>query len=80
MKRAASAVRLLQFSAQDPGPRGSPQLPQAPTGAASSPDPAVAKTESFFATSVEWQLGQPGTVFERTSISNSLPHLPQAYS
>jgi hypothetical protein len=49
-------------------------------GAACEVDAAVAKTDSFFFNSVEWQLGQSGTVLERTSISNSLPHLWQAYS
>jgi hypothetical protein len=62
-----------QFSAQAPGPPGWPHEPHAPaaTGSASAVDPAVAKTDSFFSRSVERQLGQSGTVLERTSISNS---------
>jgi len=40
----------------------------------------VANTDSFFSSSVEWQLGQSGTVEERTSVSNSWPHLLHAYS
>jgi hypothetical protein len=49
-------------------------------GAASAGAAAVANTESFFSSSVEWQLGQSGTVEERTSVSNSWPHLLQEYS
>ena len=41
---------------------------------------AAAGTDSFFARSVEWQLGQSGIVSERTSVSNSRPQSWQAYS
>jgi hypothetical protein len=60
---------------------GLPQAPQGPTAAAASGcEAAVANTESFFSSSVEWQLGQSGTLEERTSVSNSCPHLLQEYS
>jgi hypothetical protein len=60
---------------------GLPQAPQGPTaGAASGWDAAVANTDNFFSSSVEWQLGQSGTLEERTSVSNSWPHLLQEYS
>lgn len=71
----------LQPKAQDPGPPGWPQLPQGPAAAgAASAVVAVAKTDSFFARSVEWQRGQSGTASERTSVSNSFPHFAHAYS
>jgi hypothetical protein len=71
-----------QCRAQDPGPPGWPQLPQGPAarGAGSGPPADVANTESFFSSSVEWQLGQSGTVLERTRVSNSWPQDLQAYS
>jgi hypothetical protein len=77
--RAPSAA---QFSPHAPGPSGCPQEPQGPgaAGADFVVDTAVEKTDSFFSSSVEWQLGQSGTVSERTSVSNSWPHLVHAYS
>jgi hypothetical protein len=76
------ANAAAQFSAQAPGPPGCPQEPQGPgaAGADFAVDTAVEKTDSFFSSSVEWQLGQSGTVSERTSVSNSWPHLVHAYS
>jgi len=49
---------------------------------ASSPLPPEAKTESFFESFVEPQLGHfvPFQSFERTRISLSLPHFPHANS
>jgi hypothetical protein len=47
---------------------------------ASGVDPAVEKTDSFFSSALEWQLGQSGTAPLRTSFSNSFPHLLHAYS
>ena len=76
------SVGALQLSAQEPGPFGWPHEPHGPaaTDVASGFDPAVAKTDSFFARSVEWQLGQSATVLARTRVSNSCPHLLHAYS
>jgi hypothetical protein len=53
--RAMNESRLPQFSAHDPGPPGWPHDPHGPAarGAASAVDPAVAKTDSFFARSAE---------------------------
>lgn len=71
-----------QFSAQALGPPGCPHELHglAAAGARSKVDLGEAKTESFFSRSVERQLGQSGTVLERTSVSNSCPHLLHAYS
>ena len=72
-----------QCTAQEPGPSGWPQLPQGPIadiGAASAGEPWVAKTDSSFSRSVEWQLGHAATVVERTRVSNCWPQSWQAYS
>jgi hypothetical protein len=50
------------------------------TGAALLASPVVAKTDSSFSSSVEWQLGHATEVPVRTSASNWLPQLSQAYS
>jgi len=44
---------------QAPGPRGSPQLPQAPTeaGELAEPLPAIAKTESCCVSFLLWHFG-----------------------
>jgi hypothetical protein len=59
-----------------------PQDPQglAAAGAASGVALAVAKTDSFLSSDVEWHCGQSGTLLDRTSVSNSLPHALHAYS
>ena len=41
---------------------------------------AVANTDSFFSSLVEWQPGHSGVVPERTNASNSLPQPGQTYS
>jgi hypothetical protein len=49
---------------------------------ASSPAPLEAKTENFFESFIEPQLGHlvPFQSFERTRISLSLPHFPHSNS
>jgi hypothetical protein len=50
---------------------------------AGSPPPvvlAVANTDSFLSSAVEWQEGHSGRVDERTSASKSLPQPLQWYS
>lgn len=70
-----------QLKAQAPGPSGCPQVPHGPAAAdAVSVAEAVAKTESFFSRSVAPQAGHSGAALPRTSVSNSLPQLRQAYS
>ena len=72
-------MRPPQLSAHDPGPPGCPQEPQGP-GVAAAAAAAVENVESFFLSSVEWHCGQSGEAPARTSVSNSCPHLPHAYS
>ena len=73
-----------QFSEQEPGPRGSPQDPQASgTSAAAAPFPLLtAKTESCFSSLSLSQEGQRGasSLELRTSDSKRLSHSKQAYS
>ena len=46
----------------------------------SDPAALVAKTDSSFLRSVEWQSGHSGMLSARTSVSNSLAQCWQAYS
>ena len=56
---------------QEPGPRGSPQLPQAPIGGAESfEDAETAKTESCLSRSWPSHVGQAGWRDPVTSVSN----------
>src|SRR5262249_44446013 len=72
-------------TAQEPGPRGSPQVPQEPPdiGAAAPagfPTPLTAKVEYSFSRSTLWQAGQAGRVFPKTSASKRRLHFRQTYS
>jgi hypothetical protein len=71
-----------QSNAQAPGPPGWPHEAQASgiawCGAVSAL--AVANTDSFLSSRVEWHAGHSGVVPERTSASNSWPHWGHAYS
>ncbi len=74
-----------QFVEQEPGPRGSPQLPQDPGDAseAAAPFPLLtAKTESCFSSFTLSHDGHRGVSSEElnTSVSNRLLHSKQAYS
>jgi hypothetical protein len=64
-----------QFIEQDPGPRGSPQDPQAPpsgicVGPAAVADVLAANTDWRFSKSVPWQDGHSGVAAPRVSHSN----------
>jgi len=68
-----------------PGPRGSPHAPHAPTAGIALADAAepfvwAANVESFRCRSWLWHSGQAGASLERTSASNSVLQLRQAYS
>jgi len=66
LRDRASEERVAAASIQcaGPGPPGWPHEPHGPTAtrAASAVESDVAKTDSFFSRSVEWQLGQSETV------------------
>jgi hypothetical protein len=66
----------------EPGPRGSPQLPQAPEAEVVVPPPFVgtAKTESWGARSLLLQLGQTALSRPNTRASNPWWHWLQTYS
>jgi len=66
----------------EPGPRGSPQLPQAPEAEVVVPPPFVetAKTESWGARSLLLQLGQTALSRPNTRASNPWWHCLQTYS
>ena len=62
-----------QFVEQEPGPRGSPQLPQEPPPLPGSTQPSVPPTpnaEICFSTFVAWHFGQAACVEPYTNSSN----------
>jgi len=66
-----------------PGPRGSPQLPQAPEGAGAADElfAETAKTDSWRVRSLLLlQVGQTGFSLPNTSVSNRWSHPLQMYS
>ncbi len=66
-----------------PGPRGSPQEPQAPEVAADSPEEPradTAKTESCGAKCLLWHFGQAAFWLPKIRASNRCSHLVQTYS
>jgi len=70
---------------QEPGPRGSPQLPQAPEGIAEAeedddPFAETAKTESWGARLLLWHFGQEAFSFPITRASKRWSHSLQEYS
>jgi len=67
---------------QEPGPRGSPQEPHAPTELAEADVlfVATAKTESLGARVLLWHLGQDAFSSPKISISNSWSHALHRYS
>jgi hypothetical protein len=85
---------MLQSVAQEPGPRGSPQVPHPPPPALAIGGAAVlipppdirllprptAKPLTTRCTSSVWQVGQDGTVDARTSFSKRVSQVLQVYS
>jgi hypothetical protein len=73
-----------QFLEQAPGPRGSPQAPQAAMGMASAADPSpftpAANTDSCFSRDVLLHEGHSTVVDARTSVSKWLLHPLHTYS
>jgi len=65
--------------AQDPGPPGWPQVPQA-AGAESAAGVCVANTDSFLSSSALEQRAQVGVSALRTSVSNSWEQARQVNS
>jgi len=67
---------------QDPGPRGSPQVPQGPLSIRESVFGPVltAKTDSCFSSPCPWQAGQDGCWPCRVRNSNRWPQSRHAYS
>lgn len=67
---------------QEPGPRGSPQLPQGPAArrGAGAPGADIANTDSLGASFLPAHLGQAAFCEPKTSASNSWWHSLQAYS
>lgn len=68
---------------QDPGPRGSPQLPQAPEAEApEEDDPLVctANTDSWDARFLPWHFGQLAFSFPKTKASKRESQSLQVYS
>lgn len=63
-----------QFIEQEPGPRGSPHDPHAPTGISVAPDAALevlaANTDCRFSSVVPWHDGHSGVEAPRVSHSN----------
>lgn len=63
-----------QFIEQEPGPRGSPHEPQAPTGICVAPDAGLevlaANTDCRFSSVVPWHDGHSGVEAPRVSHSN----------
>jgi len=59
---------------QEPGPRGSPQDPQAPRGTCvapvAGPELRAANTDCRFSSDVPWQEGHSGVAAPRVSHSN----------
>jgi hypothetical protein len=80
----ASWILAFQFrsTAQDPGPRGSPQVPQAPPPAirgAELPE-LTAKVENWRDSSRPWHAGHSGAAEAVTSFSKRWSHSLQTYS
>jgi hypothetical protein len=68
---------------QEPGPRGSPQLPQGPAEGAGLADPFLAdtaNTESCAARFLLWHFGHSAFRLPITSASNECSHCLQTYS
>jgi hypothetical protein len=68
---------------QEPGPRGSPQVPQGPAGwraAAAAPPVPTAKVEMSFSSFLPPQDGQAGFADPVTIVSNLWEQSRQAYS
>jgi hypothetical protein len=74
---------------QEPGPRGSPQLPQAPPDSEEKSDapekdddpfPATAKTDSFGVSFLLWHFGHCALSLPKTKASNSCLQSPHMYS
>src|SRR5262249_16265778 len=76
-----------QFREQEPGPRGSPQLPHGPVGTpslasdrAGRPPELTANTESCFSSRRLWHSGHTAFLLPVTSSSNLWWHSLQLYS
>src|SRR6266700_7661652 len=80
--RRDSILHDSQFMEHEPGPRGSPQLPQDPPGALvwRGFSPPTAKVESCCSSCLPSHLGHAGFCCPRTMVSKWWSHSRQTYS
>jgi hypothetical protein len=74
---------VAQLTLQEPGPRGSPQVPQGAmelAGRLEAEEAPTAKTEKSCSSSVLWQAGQAAGLLRLTSFSKRWPQSKQRYS